>query len=70
MDYTSISPELKQVFFIGDGKRNDGTLQQIVVPAGATRFYLGMHDNINWANNSGYYFVTVNGTAATISTVK
>lgn len=70
MDYTSLSPALKQPFFIGDGKRSTGTLQQIVVPAGATRLFLGMHDNINWANNSGYYMVTVNGAAAKISFAK
>ena len=70
MDYASLSPQLKQPFFIGDGKRASGTLQQIVVPAGATRLFLGMHDNVNWANNSGYYLVTVNGAAAKISFAK
>jgi len=70
MDYTSISPQLKQPFFIGDGKRSNGTLHQIVVPAGATRLFLGMHDNVNWANNSGFYRATINGTAARISLQK
>jgi len=70
MNYTSLSPELKQPFFIGDGKKSDGTVQQIVVPAGATRLFLGTHDNINWTNNSGYYLVTVNGAAAKIHSVK
>ena len=67
MDYTSISPQLKQPFFIGDGKTSGGAQQQIVVPAGATRLYLGVHDNINWANNSGYFMVTINGSAPKIS---
>jgi Flp pilus assembly protein TadG len=64
MDYDSISPALKQPFFIGDGKRSNGNQQSVVVPAGATRLFLGMHDNINWANNSGYLLVTFNGTGA------
>ena len=69
-DYVSISPQLKQPFFIGDGKRSNGTAQQIIVPAGATRLFLGMHDNINWANNSGYFWVTINGSAAKVALVK
>ena len=69
-DYVSISPQLKQPFFIGDGKRTNGTLHQVVVPTGATRFFMGTHDNVNWANNSGYYMITVNGAAAKIMMVK
>jgi Flp pilus assembly protein TadG len=65
MNYSTISPALKQPFFIGDGKNNaTGAQQSVVVPAGATRLYLGMHDNINWDNNSGYLIVSLNGTAS------
>jgi Flp pilus assembly protein TadG len=70
MDYTSLSPNLKQPFFIGDGKTSGGVQQQIVVPAGATRLFLGIHDNINWSNNSGYFLVTINGANASIATVE
>lgn len=70
MDFTTLSPALKQPFFIGDGKRSNGTVQQFVVPAGATRLYLGMHDNVNWANNSGYFLATINSSAPDIVTVK
>ena len=34
LDYLTISPELGQVFFIGDGLANDTTPQTIVVPEG------------------------------------
>jgi len=62
MNYDSFSPQLKQPFFIGDGKNNNnGNQQTIIVPAGATRLFLGMHDNINWENNSGYLIVSFNG---------
>lgn len=47
-NFSSLSPGLKQVFFIGDGLKNDGTLQEFVVPAGATRLYLGLMDENGW----------------------
>ncbi len=47
-DFTTLSPQLKQVFFIGDGINSSSQLQQFVVPAGATRFYLGIMDEKGW----------------------
>jgi hypothetical protein len=47
-DFTSLTPKIKQVFFIGDGLDTAGRLQQFVVPAGATRFYLGLMDEKGW----------------------
>jgi hypothetical protein len=43
---TSYSPLLDQVFFIGDGLTGDGTgtVQDFIVPAGATQLYLGISD--------------------------
>jgi len=58
-DFASLSPLLKQPFFIGDGRRNDGlSVQQFIVPAGATRLYLGTMDGYGWWNNSGSFEVT------------
>lgn len=44
--FTSLSPLLDQVFFIGDGLTGDGTgaTQVFYVPAGATDLYLGISD--------------------------
>jgi hypothetical protein len=44
--FTSLSPQLDQTFFVGDGLTGDGTgsVQQFVVPAGATRLFLGICD--------------------------
>jgi Flp pilus assembly protein TadG len=71
MDYTSLSPRLRQPFFIGDGRTSSGVLQSIVVPAGATRLILGLHDNVNWNNNSGFFIVSVgNGTRPRVQTVR
>lgn len=43
-EFRALAPELGQVFFIGDGRTSDGTLQRFRAPGGATRLYLGMAD--------------------------
>jgi hypothetical protein len=54
-NFTSLSPKLNQPFFVGDGLTGDGTgtVQQFIVPAGATRLYLGIADG---PGSIGYYF--------------
>ncbi|MHA3772926.1 LamG-like jellyroll fold domain-containing protein [Verrucomicrobiota bacterium sgz303538] len=59
LDYTTLSPELKQVFFIGDGLTAANALQDVVVPAGATRLFLGTSDGAGWYNNAGSFSVHV-----------
>jgi hypothetical protein len=60
-DFAFLAPLLQQPFFIGDGFRNDGvTPQTFIVPAGATRLFLGTMDGYEWNNNSGGLRVTVN----------
>jgi hypothetical protein len=56
--FTTLSPGLKQVFFVGDGLAGS-TLQKFLVPTGATRLYLGTMDGYEWKNNVGAYDVTV-----------
>ncbi len=58
-DYTTFTPELKQVFFIGDGRNNDGKIQTIVVPQKAARLFLGTMDGFGWANNFGSFDVSI-----------
>lgn len=59
-DFASLSPQLKQPFFIGNGYRADGvTLQNFVVPTGATRLYIGVMDGQQWSDNSGSLSTTV-----------
>jgi MYXO-CTERM domain-containing protein len=53
--YTSLDPELQQLFFMGAG----GTGQTIVAPAGSTRLFLGMMDGFGWDNNTGSFDVTI-----------
>ncbi len=58
----TVSPLLNQVFFIGDGYTGtgSGSAQQFIIPAGATRLYLGSSDGAgaNY-NNSGSFLVSV-----------
>ncbi|MGC4032025.1 MAG: pilus assembly protein TadG-related protein [Tepidisphaeraceae bacterium] len=58
-DYASIAPANKQPFFIGDGKRDNGELQTIKVPAGATRIFFGMMDAWQWNDNTGSYTMSL-----------
>ncbi len=52
-DFASLSPVLKQVFFIGDGHTRDNVIQEFVVPLMATRLFLGTMDGYEWNNNLG-----------------
>lgn len=42
--FESFSPVLRQSFFIGDGWADGETMHEFMIPAGATRLYLGMAD--------------------------
>lgn len=61
LTFTSLSPSLRQIFFIGDGLTGTGTgsVQQFIAPVGATRLFLGIPDGTGWYNNSGSFNVTV-----------
>ncbi len=63
-DYASVSPLLKQTFFVGDGKRSTGETQSIVIPTGATKLYLGMMDAWQWNDNVGNFSTKLYGTNA------
>ena len=69
--FTTLSPALKQAFFIGDGLSGTGSgaVQTFVIPAGATRLFLGTSDGVGWFNNSGSFAVTVSAAAAPPPTV-
>jgi hypothetical protein len=59
VNYTSLAPRLQQAFFIGDGLTVSGLRQEVVVPQGATRLYLGTMDGFRWADNIGRFDVEV-----------
>ena len=58
-DYLTLSPQLQQVFFIGDGMTSANVQQEVIAPTGATRLYLGMMDGSGWDNNTGSFSVDV-----------
>ncbi|HZL13354.1 MAG TPA: hypothetical protein VFC85_04360, partial [Verrucomicrobiae bacterium] len=58
-DFASLYPNLRQPFFIGDGKDSFGGVQQFVVPARATRLFLGTMDAYQWSDNQGSFTVKV-----------
>lgn len=65
LDFDVLAPVLMQPFFIGDGLTGSGggDVQQFLVPAGATRLYLGVTDGFGWYNNIGAFDVTITAMA-------
>lgn len=59
-DFQTLKPQVKQIFFIGDGVDSKGQRQEFVVPKGATRLYVATWDFYEWNNNSGSRTVKVN----------
>ncbi len=54
-DFLSLSPDLNQVFFIGDGETSGGTAQEFIAPAGATRLFFGIPDGFGFLGAPGAY---------------
>jgi hypothetical protein len=56
-NFTSFAPALNQLFYIGDGLTGDGSgaVQRFIVPAGATRLYLGISDAPGFDGAPGAY---------------
>jgi hypothetical protein len=54
-NFTTLSPLINQTFFIGDGLTGDGTgtMQQFMIPATATRLFLGISDAPGYLGNPG-----------------
>jgi len=56
--FTTLHPQLRQVFFIGSGIAKSGAIRRFLIPPGATRLFLGTMDGYGWYNNTGSYLVT------------
>jgi len=56
-NFLTLSPQLNQLFFIGDGLTGDGTgaKQRFYVPAGATVLYLGFSDACSYNSTPSCY---------------
>jgi len=55
LDFLSLSPELRQIFYIGDGQTSGGVFQQFVAPAGATRLFFAIPDGFGFGGAPGAY---------------
>jgi Flp pilus assembly protein TadG len=56
--YTNL--QVQAPFMIGNGQTTGGTVQQFLVPAGATRLFMGIWDGVDYNNNGG----SITGTVA------
>jgi hypothetical protein len=65
-NYLLLSPTLQQTFFVGNGLTSDGQQQQIIVPEGATRLFLGTMDGWEWNNNGGSFTLTLDSNPAPV----
>jgi hypothetical protein len=68
-NYLTLSPELQQPFYIGDGLTSSEIVQQVIAPAGATRLFLGTMDSQGWSNNPGSFTVEIVPEPGTVSIV-
>jgi hypothetical protein len=58
-DYLTLSPELQQPFYIGNGLASLVALHQVMAPPGATRLFIGTMDEYEWSNNEGSFNVNI-----------
>ena len=54
-EFTSLTPAIGQIFYIGDGKTSADVFQQFIAPAGATRLFLAIPDGFGFAGAPGAY---------------
>lgn len=67
-NYTRLTPQLRQPFFIGTGTNPDGSKRSVVVPQGATRLFFGTMDAIAWRDNAGVFQVNIEQRGAVVTT--
>lgn len=54
-NFLSLSPQLRQIFFIGDGVTSLDVFQTFIAPAGATRLFLAIPDGFGFVGHPGAY---------------
>ncbi|MCW5965198.1 MAG: PEP-CTERM sorting domain-containing protein [Bryobacterales bacterium] len=54
-DFTSLTPLLGQIFYIGTGVTSGGDFRQYIAPTGATRLFLGIPDGFGFVGAPGAY---------------
>ena len=67
-NFATLDPQLRQTFFIGDGRTTvGGIIQQFLVPAGATRLFLGFADGDRFQGRPAFYDDNLGSLTATLS---
>lgn len=54
-EFLTLSPEIGQVFYIGNGVTAGNVFQEFIAPAGATRVFLGITDGFNFNGPAGAF---------------
>ncbi|WP_272004680.1 hypothetical protein [Roseovarius sp. ZX-A-9] len=54
-DFATLSPEIGQIFFIGDGQTSGGVFHEFVAPVSATRLFFGVPDAFGFNGVPGAY---------------
>lgn len=65
-EFASLSPVIGQSFFVGDGWADAQNMHKFMVPAGATRLYLGLADAGYFTGDPMAYFDNEGGFAADV----
>ena len=55
VNFTTLSPQIGQLFIIGDGTTSSAQTRTYYVPTGATELYLGFADSSNFQGPCGQY---------------
>ena len=55
VDFTTLSPDLGQVFFIGNGVTSSNIFQEFIAPTGTTRFFVGITDAFGFNGAPGAF---------------
>ncbi len=55
VDFDTLSPDLGQVFFIGDGVTSLNVFQEFIAPVGATRLFVGITDAFGFNGAPGAF---------------
>ncbi|MBN2450689.1 MAG: InlB B-repeat-containing protein [Lentisphaeria bacterium] len=66
LGFAALSPQLGQVFFIGDGSTAGKAQQVFTAPAGATRLFLGIADGFAFGGAPGAYDDNIGGFLVTV----
>lgn len=67
VNFTTLSPQIGQVFFIGNGLTETGGVQEFIVPTNATRLFLGLADSRYYGGGPGYYHDNTGSFSVTVN---